>query len=198
MKRAVDLVLATAGLLATAPLLAAIGLAIKLGDGGPIFFSQTRVGLHGRHFRIHKFRTMVIHAEQQGLQITSANDSRITAIGQWLRRTKLDELPQLWNVIKGDMSLVGPRPEVPRYVELYTAEQRRVLHVRPGITDPASIEFIDESQVLTENSSPEDLYINQLMPAKLVLNLQYVANVTTRGDAVVIAKTIWRVIHRAA
>jgi lipopolysaccharide/colanic/teichoic acid biosynthesis glycosyltransferase len=180
-----------------APMFAAIAVAIKLGDGGPVFFSQTRVGQFGRPFRLHKFRTMVPQAEQQGLQLTLGGDVRITRVGRWLRRTKLDELPQLWNVAKGEMSVVGPRPEVPRYVAFYTPEQRRVLEVRPGLTDPASLKFIDESSVLATAASPEATYIQVILPMKLAINLDYLRRRTLASDMLVIVSTVWRLLVRA-
>jgi lipopolysaccharide/colanic/teichoic acid biosynthesis glycosyltransferase len=196
MKRALDLIFAVLGLILLAPLLAVIALVIKFGDGGPVFFAQQRIGQFGVLFRMYKFRTMVVNAEQIGLALTTRNDPRITRVGEWLRRTKLDELPQLWNVVKGDMSLVGPRPEVPRYVALYTAEQRRVLDVRPGITDPASISFIDESSLLSASNAPETEYANNILPLKLSANLAYAERATIASDLVVIAKTIFRLVRR--
>jgi lipopolysaccharide/colanic/teichoic acid biosynthesis glycosyltransferase len=142
--------------------MAVIALVIKLSDAGAVFFAQERVGQFGVPFRMYKFRTMVANAEKVGLPLTTRNDPRITRVGRWLRRTKLDELPQLWNVAKGDMSLVGPRPEVPRYVALYTAEQRRVLDARPGITDPASLQFFDEAGCLAM-SNPEMAYVTLIL-----------------------------------
>jgi lipopolysaccharide/colanic/teichoic acid biosynthesis glycosyltransferase len=198
MKRAFDLTFALLGLVLTSPLSVAIAVAVKLGDRGPILFSQTRVGRYGRPFRMHKFRTMVPQAEQQGIPLTIGRDRRITRVGHWLRRTKLDELPQLWNVVKGEMSLVGPRPEVPRYVAFYTAEQRRVLEVRPGITDPASLEYFDEARVLSRVESPEAAYIRVVMPHKIALNLNYLRRRTTISDAKVVLATIWRLVKSTA
>jgi lipopolysaccharide/colanic/teichoic acid biosynthesis glycosyltransferase len=198
MKRTFDLLFALAGLCVTSPLLAAIVVAIKLGDRGPVIFSQTRVGQHGRPFRMHKFRTMVTNAERIGIPLTVGSDPRITRVGHWLRRTKLDELPQLWNVVKGEMSLVGPRPEVPRYVAWYTPEQRRVLDALPGITDPASLVFFEESQILDASADPETIYRKTVMPEKLRANLEYMTSRSVFSDFAVIAKTIWRIVSSIA
>jgi lipopolysaccharide/colanic/teichoic acid biosynthesis glycosyltransferase len=198
MKRAIDLIFAAAGLIALAPLMAAIALIIKLSDRGPVFFAQERVGQFGVPFRMYKFRTMVANAEKLGIPLTTRNDPRITRVGGWLRRAKLDELPQLWNVVKGDMSLVGPRPEVPRYVALYTADQRRVLDVRPGITDPASLQFVDEAACLAEMENPETAYVEIVMPRKIAMNLGYMRRMTTVSDLWVVLTTLWVVLRRGS
>ena len=148
LKRAFDLFFSVVGLLVLSPVFLLIALIVKLSDGGPVFFRQQRIGQGGRLFRVLKFRSMVANAEKLGLSITAEGDHRITRIGRFLRKHKLDELPQLWNVLVGDMSFVGPRPEVPRYVEKYTAEQRRVLALKPGITDLATLEFRGEEEML--------------------------------------------------
>jgi len=194
LKRIFDFFLALISLIFIIPLLLAIAIWIKLDSPGPVFFRQTRVGQFGREFRIYKFRTMVPDAEALGKQITAANDDRITRSGKFLRKYKLDELPQLFNVVKGDMSLVGPRPEVPKYVALYTAEQRRVLQVRPGITDMASIEFRNESELLANVPHPEEVYIQEIMPQKLDLNMQYIAQAGLRFDLQIVFQTLWRVL----
>ena len=196
MKRFVDLIFATLGLIALAPLMAGIALVVKLGDWGPVFFAQERVGQFGVPFRLYKFRTMIVNAEKLGIPLTTRNDPRITRVGRWLRRTKVDELPQLWNVVKGDMSLVGPRPEVPRYVALYTAEQRRVLDVRPGLTDPASISFIDESSLLSASDAPEAVYAKTILPLKLTTNLEYAERATVGSDLIILVKTLVRLLRR--
>jgi lipopolysaccharide/colanic/teichoic acid biosynthesis glycosyltransferase len=193
MKRAFDLMFAAIGLVLSAPLMAVIGLVIKLGDRGPVFFAQQRIGRFGEPFQIYKFRTMVANAEKLGIPLTTRDDPRITRVGHWLRRTKLDELPQLWNVVKGDMSLVGPRPEVPRYVALYTAEQRQVLEVRPGITDPASLQFFDEARCLA-TSNPEIAYITLILPRKLAINLAYLRRRTVLSDFVVLLATLRKLV----
>jgi lipopolysaccharide/colanic/teichoic acid biosynthesis glycosyltransferase len=189
-KRLFDLALALPGLLLLSPLLLVVALLIKLDSRGPALFRQTRVGKHGRPFQILKFRTMVTDAEERGGQLTTAGDSRITRCGRVLRATKLDELPQLINVVRGEMSLVGPRPEVPRYVEMYTDAQRRVLDLTPGITDPASIRYRDESAVLAAAEDPETFYVEVVMPEKIRLNLDYAAKASLFGDLGVILRTL--------
>jgi lipopolysaccharide/colanic/teichoic acid biosynthesis glycosyltransferase len=149
-----------------------IAMLIKAEDGGDVIFSQSRVGKGGVPFRIWKFRTMRPHSDGGQLQITAANDDRITRIGGWLRRKKLDELPQLLNVLIGEMSLVGPRPEVPKYVAMYNAEQRGVLDLKPGITDRASLLYSDEAELLANTANPELLYVERIMPEKIRINLE--------------------------
>jgi lipopolysaccharide/colanic/teichoic acid biosynthesis glycosyltransferase len=188
-KRAFDVVASVVGLIVASPLLAVIAIAIWLDDRGPVLFRQQRVGEGGRLFPMLKFRTMVRNAEQIGLQLTVGGDPRITRCGQFLRRSKLDELPQLVNVLRGDMSLVGPRPEVPRYVAMYSPGQRRVLKLRPGITDPASAEFVDEGVILSRSPDPEQTYVQEILPRKLQLNLEYAARATLRSDVVTILRT---------
>ena len=190
IKRIFDFICSTLGLIVLSPILIAIAIKIKIGSDGPVFFKQIRVGEKNKEFRILKFRTMVVDAEKLGRQITVGNDSRITKIGGFLRKYKLDELPQLINVFKGDMSLVGPRPEVPRYVKLYNEEQRKVLEVKPGITDLASIRYRDENDLLGEAENPDDLYINTIMPDKLALNLVYINKNNVFFDIYIILKTI--------
>ena len=190
-KRLFDLLCAGAGLVLLAPLLLGIALWIKIDTPGPVFFRQQRVGRFGALFRIHKFRSMRADAAQSGPQITVGADPRITRAGHFLRRTKLDELPQLLDVLAGTMSLVGPRPEVPRYVALYPAELRdKVLSVRPGITDPASIAYRDESALLAQAADPERVYIEQVMPAKLRCAAMYVERMSLRNDLRLIGATL--------
>lgn len=190
VKRIFDLVCSTLGLIVLSPVLIVIAIKIKTGSDGPVFFKQIRVGEKNKEFKILKFRTMVVDAEKLGRQITVGNDSRITKIGEFLRKYKLDELPQLINVFKGDMSLVGPRPEVPRYVSMYNEEQRKVLEVKPGITDLASIRYRDENELLGEAENPDDFYINTIMPDKLALNLEYINKNNIFIDIYIILKTI--------
>ncbi|WP_064530710.1 sugar transferase, partial [Clostridium saccharobutylicum] len=171
IKRIFDIICSGLGLIVLSLVFLVIALRIKTGSDGPIFFKQIRVGEKGKEFEILKFRTMVVDAEKLGRQITVGNDSRITKIGAFLRKYKLDELPQLINVFKGDMSLVGPRPEVPRYVKMYNEEQRKVLEVKPGITDLASIRYRDENELLGKAENPDEFYINTIMPDKLALNV---------------------------
>lgn len=195
-KRLVDLLFSALGLLLLAPLLLAVTVWIKLDSPGPVLFRQERVGRRGRHFLIHKFRTMTVDAPARGPQLTIGADPRITRAGQVLRATKLDELPQLWDVLRGAMSLVGPRPEVPKYVAFYPDDVRRiVLSVRPGITDPASLRYRDESAQLAGAADPERAYVEQVMPAKLALSTRYVQEATLTGDLRLMWATVaalWR------
>ena len=190
-KRVFDLLVSGLGLLLLAPVLIGIALWIKLDSPGAVMFRQERVGRHGRLFLIHKFRTMAADTPERGLQITVGADARITRAGRWLRATKLDELPQLWDVLRGAMSLVGPRPEVPRYVALYPSDLRQVvLSVRPGITDLASIEYRDEGRLLAEATDPERCYVEQILPAKLALASRYVLTRSFSGDLRLILRTL--------
>ena len=194
-KRLFDLLLSALGLLLLAPLLLALALWIRLDSPGPALFRQQRVGQHGRLFRIHKFRTM--RTAGGGLPLTVGVDPRITRAGHFLRRHKLDELPQLIDVLKGDMSLVGPRPEVPRYVELYPAELRaQALAVRPGITDPASLAHLDEAALLAAASDPERDYIERVLPAKLAAAVAYSQQATLASDLRLLARTVWILLTR--
>jgi lipopolysaccharide/colanic/teichoic acid biosynthesis glycosyltransferase len=164
---------------------------------GPALFRQERVGQHGRPFRIHKFRTMAADAPARGLALTVGADPRITRVGAWLRRTRLDELPQLLDVLLGRMSLVGPRPEVPRYVEQYPpALRERVLAVRPGLTDPASLQFIDESALLAAAADPEREYVQRILPAKLQAAADYAERATLLTDLQVLWRTLWALVGR--
>ncbi|MFA5205792.1 MAG: sugar transferase [Lentisphaeria bacterium] len=189
-KRLFDLAAAVGGLLVLSPLLVLTALAVKLTSPGPVLFCQERVGRGGRPFRILKFRTMVADAERRGLRITAGGDPRVTPVGRLLRRYKLDELPQLWNVAVGEMSLVGPRPEVAKYVALYTMEQRRVLAVRPGITDPAALAYRHEEALLAQAAEPEQFYIGEVMPAKLRINLDYINRRSFWRDLGVLLRTV--------
>jgi lipopolysaccharide/colanic/teichoic acid biosynthesis glycosyltransferase len=191
LKRLFDLLFASLGLLLLAPLLIGIALWIKLDSRGPVFFRQQRVGRFGAPFRIHKFRSMRADAPQAGPQITVGADARITRAGHFLRRSKLDELPQLFDVLAGHMSLVGPRPEVPRYVAMYPpALREKVLSVRPGITDPASIMYRDESTLLARAANPERVYVEQIMPAKLRCAAEYVDHMSLLNDVRLIGATL--------
>jgi lipopolysaccharide/colanic/teichoic acid biosynthesis glycosyltransferase len=189
-KRAFDLFWSALGLAVISPLLVLAACAVKAQDGGPVFFRQLRVGRGGRPFRIWKFRTMVQDAERLGRAITVGQDPRITRVGRFLRDTKLDELPQLLNVLAGEMSLVGPRPEVPRYVELYSGEQRAILALRPGITDLASIKYRNESDLLAGAENPDETYIQVLLPDKIRINLAYAARAGVWSDFLVILATL--------
>ncbi len=195
-KRLFDWVASSLGLLALGPLLLVVAIWIKLDSPGPVFFRQERVGLGGRTFRIHKFRTMVTDAEKKGLQITVGTDVRITRIGHWLRKYKLDELPQLIDVWLGRMSLVGPRPEVPSYVDCYPEDVRvLVLSVRPGITDKASIEFKDENLILGKSADPHQAYISEVLPIKLGYYIEYVKTRSLWGDVQLIFRTFKALIR---
>lgn len=190
-KRLFDLLGAAVALLLLAPLLLAVALLIKLDSRGPVFFRQERVGRFGRPFHIHKFRTMVADAPQRGPALTIGADPRITRCGAWLRRTRLDELPQLIDVLQGHMSLVGPRPEVPRYVQHYPPGLReRALAVRPGITDPSSLAFIDEAELLARAADPEREYVERILPRKLQAAADYAARANLWTDLQVIARTL--------
>ena len=181
-KRGLDIVLSLAVLPVVVPVLALAALWIKLDSPGPVLYRQERVGRHGRLFRIHKLRTMRVH-DDRGPQLTQAGDARITRAGRWLRRRRVDELPQLWDVLKGDMSLVGPRPEVPRYMALYAEPVRQqILSLRPGITDRAAIEFRDEERLLAAAADAERAYVEQVMPIKQRYYLDYVAQRSLAGD----------------
>lgn len=193
-KRAMDIVVSAAALCVLWPVLLLIALAIVVDDPGPVFYRQVRVGRGGKPFRIFKFRTMVVDADRKGLAITVGRDSRITRVGAFLRKTKLDELAQLLNVLCGQMSFVGPRPEVPRYVELYTPYQRQVLLVRPGITDYASIAYRNENDLLAGADDPERMYIETIMPDKIELNMRYLKEISPLTDVRLILKTIIAVI----
>lgn len=190
LKRGFDIAFSACALLLLSPLLMAVALWIKIDSPGPVFFRQVRVGRDGREFMIFKFRTMRAYPEDSGPQITVGADPRITRPGALLRRYKIDEIPQFLNVLAGDMSVVGPRPEVPRYVAMYPAGTRRiVLSVRPGITDLASIEFRDESELLARSIDPESTYVNEVMPAKLAHCERYVRERSFLGDLAIIVRS---------
>lgn len=196
-KRLFDLAVAGCGLLLIAPLMAIIGIAIKATSEGPILFRQVRIGRNEQPFRIMKFRTMSKNAPSQGAEITVGADPRITRIGAVLRRYKLDELPQLINVVLGDMSLVGPRPETPNYVALYPSDERReIFQVRPGITDNASIIFSNESDLLSLSDKPLEYYTNIILPRKRALYLEYVRNRSFFGDIGIIWRTILAILNQ--
>ena len=181
MTRSLDILISFFGLVVLSPVLIIVALIIVIDDPGPVFYRQLRVGRYGRDFRIFKFRSMRVNADKAGLITVGDRDPRVTRAGYYIRKYKIDELPQLLNVLIGDMSLVGPRPEVRRYVDLYTDEQRRVLSVRPGITDYASIEYVDENRLLAASDDPDSTYIHEIMPAKIALNMRYI-NHPTLGE----------------
>jgi len=195
LKRAMDIVVSGCALAVLWPVLALIAVAIKIDDPGPVFYRQVRVGKNGKEFRIYKFRTMVVDADKKGLAITVGRDSRITRVGAFLRKTKLDELAQLINVFTGEMSFVGPRPEVSKYVSLYTPYQRQVLLVRPGITDYASIAYRNENDMLEGAEDPERMYIDVIMPDKIELNMKYLHEISPVADVKLILSTVIAVIR---
>lgn len=188
-KRISDVLASVCVLILLLPLFLIIAIWILMDSPGGVFYKQIRVGLNGREFKLFKFRSMRAGADKKG-QITIGNDSRVTKSGQFIRKFKIDEFPQLINIIVGDMSVVGPRPEVPKYVQLYDDDQNRVLSVRPGLTDFATIEYIDEQEQLGQSSEPEKLYINTIMPEKLELNLKYIDSRSFQTDLKIIFKTI--------
>jgi lipopolysaccharide/colanic/teichoic acid biosynthesis glycosyltransferase len=190
MKRAFDLLTSCIGGLLLAPVFVVTALAVKIGDGGPVFYRQQRIGREGRPFGIWKFRTMSVGADRTGPSITKTGDTRVTRLGRFLRKSKLDEIPQLWNVLRGEMSLVGPRPEMPKYVALYTDEQKAVLKLRPGITDLASLEFRNEEELLAAAPDAETFYREFCIPRKIELNLQYAARASLVSDLAMIFATI--------
>jgi len=194
-KRLFDLALSGLGLGVLAPLFIVSGLLIRLHDRGPVFYRQARVGRGGRIFRIWKFRTMVPEADRSGALITVGGDTRITPIGRRLRRLKIDELPQLINVFRGEMSFVGPRPEVEKYVALYTEEQRRVLDYVPGITDPASLKYYNESELLAQSADSERMYREEIMPDKIAINLEYAERSTLWSDLRLVVQTVLRCLR---
>ncbi|MBR5289028.1 MAG: sugar transferase [Clostridia bacterium] len=194
LKRAMDIVVSGGALLVLWPVLLLVALLIVIDDPGPVFYRQVRVGKGGKEFRIFKFRTMVVDADKKGLAITVGRDNRITRMGALLRKTKLDELAQLLNVFVGDMSFVGPRPEVPKYVGMYTPYQRQVLLVRPGITDYASIAYRNENDLLAGAEDPERMYIDVIMPDKIELNMKYLREISPLADIRLILGTIAAVV----
>jgi lipopolysaccharide/colanic/teichoic acid biosynthesis glycosyltransferase len=194
-KRTFDVIVAALGLLVLSPLMVLIALAIRLTSPGPVLFRQTRMGRGLKPFEILKFRTMVADADKLGLPLTAGADPRITPLGRFLRKSKLDELPQLINVIKGDMSIVGPRPEVPKYVELFPQEFAEILQLRPGLTDLASIKYRDESALLAGAADPEHEYQTRVLPDKLELAKEYVERSSLRLDLWLILRTIARVLR---
>ena len=193
LKRIFDIISSLFGLILLSPFMIIIAILIKLDSKGPIFFKQVRVTKNGREFKIFKYRTMRVGSDKYS-QITVGKDSRITKVGDFLRKYKLDEIPQLINVLIGDMSLVGPRPEVPKYVALYTEKQREILKVRAGITDYASIEFSNENDILANETDPEKAYIEKIMPRKIELNKKYLSEISVMTDIKIILLTIKKIL----
>ncbi len=195
MTRFCDIVFSFIGLLLLSPLFLIVALWIVIDDPGPVFYCQQRVGRNNKDFGLLKFRSMRVGADKMSLITIGDRDPRVTRAGYYIRKFKLDELPQLWNVLIGDMSLVGPRPEVRRYVDLYTEEQCKVLSVRPGITDYASIEYIDENTLLAQAEDPDKTYIEEIIPAKIALNMRYINDRTLGQYFKIIFLTIAKIIR---
>jgi lipopolysaccharide/colanic/teichoic acid biosynthesis glycosyltransferase len=194
MKRILDVFGSLLGIIFLSPVFLLVFFWIKWDDGGKVFFVQSRVGQDNRDFKMFKFRSMKAGSDKKGLLTVGSADARITGPGRFLRKYKIDELPQLFNVLIGDMSLVGPRPEVRKYVDLYTAEQFRVLAVKPGITDPVSLHYFEESDLLAKSNNPEKTYIEEIMPKKLLLALEYAQKSNVFLDIKIILLTIKRII----
>ena len=190
-----DFILSLVGLVVLAPIFIALAIWIKIDSTGPVFYKQVRVGQSGIDFGLFKFRSMVVDADKKGLITVGGRDPRITRSGYFIRKYKLDELPQLINVLLGDMSLVGPRPEVRKYVEFYTDEQQKVLSVKPGITDYASIEYMDENEILGKSSDPEKTYIEEIMSEKIKYNMKYIQNKSLMEYFKIIFLTILKIIR---
>ena len=196
MKRLFDIVFSLLGLMLTTPILLILAILIKREDGGPVFYRGVRVGRHGKLFRIFKFRTMVVNAEKIGGSSTADDDPRITKIGKFIRKYKLDELPQLINVLKGEMSFVGPRPEVQHYVNMYTNEEKAILNVKPGITDWASMWNSDEGAILAGSTDAEKTYMEKIRPEKIRLQLKYVKERSFWVDVIMVFQTLFKLIKR--
>jgi lipopolysaccharide/colanic/teichoic acid biosynthesis glycosyltransferase len=197
MRRLGEAALSAFALMILAPVFVLVGLLIKLDSPGPVFFRQVRVGLYGRPFRIFKFRSMVVDADKLGGSSTPADDRRITRSGRWIRRLNLDELPQLINVLKGEMSIVGPRPEVPQYVALFSETEKQILSVRPGLTDWATLWNLDEGAVLAGAEDPEQVYLERIRPEKIRLQLEYIKRRTVWVDMVILAQTVMALVLRS-
>lgn len=195
MIRFFDFILSLVGLVVLAPIFIVLAIWIKIDSKGPVFYKQVRVGKNSIDFELFKFRSMVVGADKKGLITVGGRDPRITHSGYFIRKYKLDELPQLINVLVGDMSLVGPRPEVRKYVDLYTDEQQKVLSVKPGITDYASIEYVDENEILGKSSDPEKVYIEEIMPEKIKYNMKYINNKSLFEYFKIILLTVLKIVR---
>lgn len=194
MKRLFDILSSAIAFILLSPLLIVLAVAIIIDSKGGVFYKQKRIGKNGKAFMLYKFRSMRTGADRKGLITVGSNDDRTTKVGRFIRKYKLDELPQLINILKNEMSVVGPRPEVEKYVQLYTAEQRKVLSVKPGLTDLASLAYINENEILGRAKDPEKTYVEQIMPAKLRLNLEYIEERSFWFDLQIIAKTLMRIV----
>ena len=195
MIRFFDFILSLVGLVVLAPIFIVLAIWIKIDSKGPVFYKQVRVGQNGIDFGLFKFRSMVVDADKKGLITVGGRDPRITRSGYFIRKYKLDELPQLINVLVGDMSLVGPRPEVRKYVDLYTNKQQKVLSVKPGITDYASIEYMDENEILGKSNDPEKTYIEEIMPEKIKYNMKYIQNKNLFEYFKIILLTVLKIVR---
>ena len=193
LKRIFDIIVSFIGLIILFPFFLIISILIVFDSKGGVFYKQVRVGRGNKDFELYKFRTMKVNADKKGLLTVGSKDNRITRMGYYLRKYKIDELPQLINVVNGSMSFVGPRPEVRKYVGLYSDEQKKVLSVRPGITDYASIEYFNENDMLAKSQNPEETYIKEIMPVKLELNKKYINNPTLGTDVLIILKTVAKI-----
>ncbi len=193
LKRTFDIFCSLFGLLILSPLLIIIAILVATTSPGGVFYRQVRVGKDFKNFKILKFRSMRPDSDKKGLLTVGSKDNRVTKVGYFIRKYKIDELPQLINVLVGDMSFVGPRPEVPKYVEMYNEEQRKVLSVRPGITDYASIEYRNENDILAKSNTPEQTYIDEVMPAKLALNIKYINEMSFTTDIKIIFRTFFKI-----
>lgn len=196
MKRLFDIIASVCGLIVLSPLFILLSVWIKLDSKGPIFYKQSRVGQYNKDFLLYKFRSMRVGSDLQGLITVGNRDPRITRSGYIIRKYKLDEFPQLINVLIGDMSLVGPRPEVRKYVDLYTAEQLHVLDVKPGITDLASIMYRNENEILEKSENPDEYYVKVIMQDKLKINLEYISNHSFWYDLSLIFRTLWAIVSK--
>jgi len=195
IKRGIDILFSLIGLICLFPFFIFISFFIFITSKGGVFFVQLRVGKNNKDFKLYKFRTMFLNSDNKGLLTVGNNDKRITKLGYYLRKNKLDELPQLINVLNGTMSLVGPRPEVRKYVNLYNSEQKSILEIKPGITDLASIMYYNENEILANSVNPEQTYINEIMPIKLELNKQYINEMSLLTDLKIIFKTFMKLIN---
>jgi lipopolysaccharide/colanic/teichoic acid biosynthesis glycosyltransferase len=195
-KRVTDVAVAAAALAIASPVIGAAIVAVKLDSPGPVLYRSRRLGKDAKPFDLLKLRTMSVSQADSAPQVTAADDDRITRVGRWLRRTKIDELPQLWNVLVGDVSLVGPRPEVQRYIERYPQEYREILRIRPGLTDRATLAYVDEERVLAGQPDAEQFYIAEVMPRKIRLYLEYVRNPSLREDFAILGRTAFKLVQR--
>lgn len=197
LKRIFDIIVSLIGIIILSPLLIIISLKIKLHDGGPVYYKAKRVGKNSKLFLMYKFRSMVLDADKIGASSTTLNDPRITPVGQFIRKYKIDEIPQLYNVLYGHMSIVGPRPQIEWAVKLYTETEKKVLSVRPGITDYASLKFSNEAEILEGSLDPDKTYMELIHPQKMLLSLEYIKNQSFITDLTIIIKTITKILYKS-